>query len=111
MPRASPRVTNSQLLPLIAWRTARMSLRRPHVRGTQPGAQGRVDLDRRRRPLLLLRHVAGHGGTLTDPTQRPLGDDYVNYWSGAFLAWHGRVADVYNLRVYHAFQQSIVGDL
>jgi hypothetical protein len=51
------------------------------------------------------------GGTLTDPTQRPLGDDYVNYWSGAFLAWHGRVTDVYNLRVYHAFQQSIVGDL
>ena len=40
---------------------------------------------------------------------RPLGDDFVNYWSGAFLAWHGRAAEVYNWPVYHAFQQSIVG--
>ena len=51
------------------------------------------------------------GGSLTDPTHRPLGDDYVNFWSGAFLAWHGRVADVYKWSEYHAFQQSIVGDL
>jgi hypothetical protein len=27
---------------------------------------------------------------------RPLGDDFANYWSGAFLAWHGRAAEVYN---------------
>lgn len=40
---------------------------------------------------------------------RPLGDDFVNFWSGAFLAWHGRAADVYNWPVYHAFQQGIVG--
>src|SRR4051795_1835591 len=51
-----------------------------------------------------------NGATLTT-NGRPLGDDYVNYWSGAFLAWHGRVADVYNWPVYHAFQQSIAGDL
>ena len=49
------------------------------------------------------------GGSLT-ANGRPLGDDFVNYWSGAFLAWHGRVADVYNWPAYHAFQQSIVGD-
>jgi len=48
------------------------------------------------------------GDSLTS-NGRPLGDDFVNYWSGAFLAWHGRAADVYNWPVYHAFQQSIVG--
>ena len=47
--------------------------------------------------------------SLTDPNGRPLGDDFLNYWSGAFLAWHGRAADVYNWPAYHAFQQSIVG--
>src|SRR5436305_881501 len=49
------------------------------------------------------------GATLTT-NGRPLGDDFVNYWSGAFLAWHDRAADVYNWPAYHAFQQSIVGD-
>jgi arabinofuranan 3-O-arabinosyltransferase len=49
------------------------------------------------------------GSGLTDASGRPLGDDFVNYWSGAFLAWHGRVAEVYNWPAYHAFQQSIVG--
>ena len=41
---------------------------------------------------------------------RPLGDDFINFWSGPFLAWHGRAADVYNWPVYHAFQRSIAGD-
>lgn len=40
---------------------------------------------------------------------RPIGDDYVNYWSGAVLAWQGRAAEVYNYPLYHAFQQGIVG--
>jgi arabinofuranan 3-O-arabinosyltransferase len=48
------------------------------------------------------------GGSLNSHG-RPLGDDYVNFWSGPYLAWHGRLADVYNWPVYHAFQQSIVG--
>lgn len=48
------------------------------------------------------------GDSLTS-NGRPLGDDFVNYWSGAFLAWHGRAADLFNWPVYHAFQQSIVG--
>ena len=47
--------------------------------------------------------------SLTDANGRPLGDDFLNYWSGAFLAWHGRAADVYNWPAYHAFQQSVVG--
>jgi arabinofuranan 3-O-arabinosyltransferase len=46
---------------------------------------------------------------LTNGHGRPLGDDFVNFWSGAYLAWHGRAADVYDWPLYHAFQQSIVG--
>src|SRR5882672_5966835 len=46
---------------------------------------------------------------LTDGAGRPLGDDFVNYWSGAFLALHGRVAEIYDPAVFHAFEQSIVG--
>lgn len=40
---------------------------------------------------------------------RPIGDDFVNFWSGAWLAWHGRAADIFDWPAYHAFQQSIVG--
>lgn len=46
---------------------------------------------------------------LTDGVQRPFGDDFVNYWSGAWLALHGRAAEVYNLGGFHAFEQSVVG--
>jgi arabinofuranan 3-O-arabinosyltransferase len=49
------------------------------------------------------------GGTLNS-NGRPLGDDYINYWSGAYLAWHGRLAEIYNWPVYHAFHQNIAGD-
>ena len=54
----------------------------------------------------LLRQTADR---LTDGAGRPFGDDFVNYWSAAFLAWHDRAADVYNAPAFHAFQQSIVG--
>src|SRR4029077_11019842 len=49
------------------------------------------------------------GDSLTS-NGRPLGDDFVNYWSGAFLAWHGRAAEVYNWPAYHAFQTGVVGE-
>lgn len=49
------------------------------------------------------------GTSLLDPAGRPLGDDFVNYWAGAFLAWHGRAAEVYHWPAYHAFQELIVG--
>ncbi len=48
------------------------------------------------------------GRTLT-AAGRPLGDDFVNFWSGAHLAWSGRAADVYDWPAYHAFQVSVVG--
>jgi arabinofuranan 3-O-arabinosyltransferase len=46
---------------------------------------------------------------LTDGDGRPFGDDFINYWSGAFLAWHQRAVDVYDWTAFHTFQQSIVG--
>jgi hypothetical protein len=47
---------------------------------------------------------------LTDGVARPFGDDFINFWSGPFLAWHQRTAEIYNFDAFHAFEQSIVGD-
>jgi hypothetical protein len=46
---------------------------------------------------------------LTDGIRRPFGDDFINYWSGAFLAFHGRAAEIYNFVAFHTFEQSITG--
>ena len=46
---------------------------------------------------------------LTDGIQRPFGDDFINFWSGPFLAWHQRAAEIYDFETFHAFEQSIVG--
>ena len=48
------------------------------------------------------------GRTLT-AGGRPLGDDFVNFWSGAQLAWSGRAGAVYDWPAYHAFQVGAVG--
>lgn len=46
---------------------------------------------------------------LTNGMGRPFGDDFINYWSGGYLALHGRAAEIYNLTAFHAFEQSVVG--
>src|SRR5256885_7038743 len=46
---------------------------------------------------------------LTDGDGRPIGDDFVNYFSGAYLALHQRVAEIYHWPGYHAFQETLVG--
>jgi hypothetical protein len=46
---------------------------------------------------------------LSDGIRRPFGDDFVNYWSGAFLAFHGRAAEVYDFVAFHAFETSVTG--
>jgi hypothetical protein len=46
---------------------------------------------------------------LSDGIGRPFGDDFVNYWSGAFLALHGRAAEVYDFIAFHGFEQSVTG--
>jgi arabinofuranan 3-O-arabinosyltransferase len=54
----------------------------------------------------LLRQTHNH---LVNGAGRPFGDDWVNYWSGGYLALHGRAAEIYDLHAFHAFQESIVG--
>lgn len=49
------------------------------------------------------------GNSLIDASGRPLGDDFINYWSGAFLAWHSRAVEIYHWPAYHAFQQGFAG--
>ncbi len=47
---------------------------------------------------------------LTDGIQRPFGDDFINFWSGPFLALHQRASEIYNFDAFHAFEQTIVGE-
>jgi hypothetical protein len=44
---------------------------------------------------------------LTNGALRPFGDDFINYWSGAYLAWHGRAPEIYNWNAFHAFESSV----
>lgn len=46
---------------------------------------------------------------LTNAAGRPFGDDFINYWSGAALTLHGRVAEVYDFKAFHLFEQSVAG--
>jgi arabinofuranan 3-O-arabinosyltransferase len=46
---------------------------------------------------------------LTNGAGRPFGDDFINYRSAAFLAWHGRAAEIYDWSAFHAFEERIVG--
>ncbi|TMJ04086.1 MAG: DUF2029 domain-containing protein [Alphaproteobacteria bacterium] len=46
---------------------------------------------------------------LTDGGGRPIGDDFVNYFSGAWLALHQRTPEIYHWPAYHAFQEALVG--
>ena len=46
---------------------------------------------------------------LTNAAGRPFGDDWVNYWSAAHLALHGRAAEIYDPHAFHAFEQTVVG--
>jgi hypothetical protein len=45
----------------------------------------------------------------TNGAGRPLGDDFINFWSGAYLAWHGRATEIYDPAAFHVFEQSVVG--
>ncbi len=46
---------------------------------------------------------------LTDGVTRPFGDDFINFWSGPFLAWHHRAAEIYNFGAFHVFEQHVLG--
>jgi arabinofuranan 3-O-arabinosyltransferase len=49
------------------------------------------------------------GAHLSTPGGRALGEDFINYYAGAWLAWHGHAANAYNTSTYHAFLESITG--
>jgi Glycosyltransferase family 87 len=46
---------------------------------------------------------------LSDGVSRAFGDDFVNCWSGAYLAAHGRAGEVYDFLAFHVFEQSVTG--
>jgi hypothetical protein len=46
---------------------------------------------------------------LSDGAERPFGDDFVNYWSAAYLALHGHAAEIYDWFAFHAFQEKLIG--
>src|ERR1700761_6556154 len=46
---------------------------------------------------------------LTDGIRRPFGDDFINYWSGAWLALHEQARGVYDFDAFHLFEVSVVG--
>lgn len=45
----------------------------------------------------------------TDGQGHPFGEDFINFWSGAWLAQNGHWALVYDLNAFHRFEQSVVG--
>jgi arabinofuranan 3-O-arabinosyltransferase len=46
---------------------------------------------------------------LTNGTGRPLGDDFINYWSAAKLATLQRASEIYDMDAFNAFQETVVG--
>lgn len=40
---------------------------------------------------------------------RPFGDDFINYWSAAWLAFHGRAAEIYDWKAFHVFETGVAG--
>ena len=60
---------------------------------------------------LLAFHAAGHLGAagLAGPPRPQLGDDLINYWSGARFAASGRAAQAYDHDLFFRFQQTVIG--
>jgi hypothetical protein len=46
---------------------------------------------------------------LTDGIAHPLGEDFINFWAGAFLAAMGRADEVYDFAAFHSFQLAVAG--
>jgi arabinofuranan 3-O-arabinosyltransferase len=45
---------------------------------------------------------------LTDGNGPPFGDVFVNSWSAAYLTLHRRLAEIYDVNAFYAFEQSVV---
>jgi hypothetical protein len=59
--------------------------------------------------LLLVRWHQQMAVGWTDGVDRPFGEDYLNFWSGAKLALSGQVHTLYRIDDYHRFQVETVG--
>ena len=46
---------------------------------------------------------------LTDGIGHPLGEDFINFWSGARLALGGDWRTVYDIAAFHRFEEAVVG--
>ena len=46
---------------------------------------------------------------LTDGDGRPFGDDFVNFWSAAYLAMQGQASTIYDLAGFHRFHTDLLG--
>jgi len=84
---------------------------RQHADGRRPKHRRRrgAQLRRGRYVRLFLRPAAPAHNHLVNAAGRPFGDDWINFWSGSFLALHSRAAEIYDLNAFHAFQQTVVG--
>ena len=61
-------------------------------------------------PILLIQHLMNQVKIgWTDGVDRPFGEDFINFWSGARLALTGHSASVYNITAFHDFQLSVAG--
>jgi hypothetical protein len=60
---------------------------------------------------LLAFHVVGHMGAagFAGPPRPQLGDDLINYWSGARFAASGHAAQAYDHDLFFRFEQAIIG--
>ena len=52
-------------------------------------------------------HQLGANGT--DGSGRPLGNDFINFWSGAVVAWRDGALAVYDWQGFQLFEEAIVG--
>ena len=61
-------------------------------------------------PVLLAAHLVSQiKAGWTDGIDRPFGEDFLNFWSGARLAVTGDWASIYNITAFHDFQVAVVG--
>ena len=45
----------------------------------------------------------------TDGAGAPLGEDFLNFWSGAYLSMTGKWPEIYDFQAFHQFENSVVG--
>ena len=60
-------------------------------------------------PLLIFHVARQFQVDWTDGAGAPLGEDFLNFWSGAYLSMTGQWPVIYDFEAFHRFENSIVG--